>query len=545
MPVETDRRVPVASRARRGLAAVGAVAIVGLLLLLVAQARGAAAWPFGAYLLLACAALGAHYRLVYRRQRLLERRSAAARTDAASADHALATLLERLRAGDLVHAAHHGSRLPSALAVSYARASGSLQGLAEQIQAGSAEVAAASKSVNQIAAELASGSSEQAASVVEITAAMEELARTAAQIAGSAVAQAKLAQRARETAESGAGAVAEALRGVEEVRTRIRAIAARTEVLGARSQEIFAMLDLITDIAQETHILSLSAAVEAAAAGEHERDFSVVAEEVRRLAQRSQESVATVRRLLEEFASSIRATVIATEEGSAEATLVLERARAAATAIEELRSAAADTAEAAGEISVATQEQNAASGEVVLTLREASQVVQRMAEGLKHFSETSNGLSQLALAIQLQAQTFHLDSPYSLKQVAERWGEEARQRLGNWEGLERRLQHLVEERDYVECLYLMDGEAGRAALVVNRKLLGDREVPAAVKAGVGFTERPWYRAATAERRTILTPVFTSVLSGEAIVTAATPLYEEGRLLGVLGFNVNVDSWTKH
>ena len=153
------------------------------------------------------------------------------------------------------------------------------------------------------------------------------------------------------------------------------------------------MLDLITEIAQETHILSLNAAIEAAAAGADGRRFSVVAEEVRHLAQRSQESVESVRNLLDEFSSSIRATIVATEEGSKEASRVLERSRAAASAIEELRRASGDTSRVARQISLATQQQNAASDEVVMTLREVSLVVQRMTGGLKNLSSTADRLN--------------------------------------------------------------------------------------------------------------------------------------------------------
>ena len=118
--------------------------------------------------------------------------------------------------------------------------------------------------------------------------------------------------------------------GVEEVQKRISAIANRADTLGTRSKEIYRVLELITEIAQETHILSLNAAIEAVAAGADGRRFSVVAEEVRHLAQRSQESVESVRNLLDEFSGSIRATIVATEEGSKEAARVLERSRAAA-----------------------------------------------------------------------------------------------------------------------------------------------------------------------------------------------------------------------
>jgi len=82
------------------------------------------------------------------------------------------------------------------------------------------------------------------------------------------------------------------------------------------------------------------------------------------------------------------------------------------------------------------------------------------------------------------------------------------------------------------------------ALSVNRRLIGDREVPVGVRAGEGFGDRPWYKAAVREGRTVLTPLFESLISGQPIFTAATPLYEGGQLTGVLGLDVNVDSWTK-
>jgi hypothetical protein len=331
---------------------------------------------------------------------------------------------------------------------------------------------------------------------------------------------------------------------VEEVQKRISAIASRADALGTRSKEIYRVLDLITEIAQETHILSLNAAIEAAAAGADGRRFSVVAEEVRHLAQRSQESVESVRNLLDEFAGSIRTTVVATEEGSKEAGRVLERARAAASAIEDLRGASSETARVAREISLATQQQNAASDEVVLTLKEVSQVVQRMADGLKHFTETADRLNRLGLVIQMLAQSFHLESQHSLKHTAELWSREVRRRLGNWEAIERVLEDLVHRQSFVECLYFYDGRRGQTALVVNRQIVGDREVPGAVRTGEGFSERPWYRAAVREKQTILTPLFNSLLSGQPIFTAATPLYVEGELEGVLGLDVNVDSWTK-
>ena len=532
------------NQARTGLFILGGIAVSGLLLLLGTQAAGGPVWMFNAFLLVAIGVIALYLKVVYRSQQSLRAQVEGTERRREEIETMLVRALDRLRAGDLVNCSAVAGELPGRLSLSLANATNALDVLAQQIQASSIEVASAANSVNEIASELASGSSEQAASVVEITAAMEELARTASQIAGNASSQADLAQAAEESGTTGQVAVEEAVDGVEEVKKRIAGIASRAEILGNRSKEIYRVLDLITEIAQETHILSLNAAIEAAAAGDHGRRFSVVAEEVRRLAQRSQESVESVRNLLDEFAGSIRTTVVATEEGSKEAGRVLERARSAASAIEDLRGSSSDTARVAREISLATQQQNAASDEVVLTLKEVSQVVQRMADGLKHFTETADRLNRLGLVIQMLAQSFHLESPHSLKHTAELWAANVQRRLGNWEAIERLLEELVHRQGFVECLYFYDGRRGQTALVVNRQIVGDREVPGAVRTGEGFAERPWYKAAVKEGQTILTPLFNSLLTGQPIFTAATPVYERGELEGVLGLDVNVDSWTK-
>ncbi len=537
---DTDRL----GRFTLGVALLGAVLLAGFVLLLVAEAQGGPGWLFEAFLLVALIAVAVEFAVVLPGQRRLAAKAEREMRSRNDTETSLVAALGHLSAGDLVRCAERGHGLPGDLAPSFEGATAALGVLAQQIQASSIEVAGAASGVNQIASELASGSSEQAASVVEITAAMEELARTAFQIAENAASQAELAQKAEESGDVGAAAVEEAVAGVEEVKKRISGIATRADSLGARSKEIYRVLDLITEISHETHILSLNAAIEAATAGEHGRRFSVVAEEVRRLAQRSQESVESVRALLDEFAGSIRATVVATEEGSKEASRVLERARAAASAIDELRQASGDTARVAREISLATQQQNAASDEVVLTLKEVSQVVQRMADGLKQFTSTADRLNHLGLQIQMLAQSFHLDTPHSLKHAAERWAREIERRAGNWEAIDRLLPELLAERPYIEFLFFTDEVAGQLSSASNHELLGNRAVPESVKRGTGFEDRPWFRSAIKARRAVITTVYPSLISGEPIFTVAAPVYDEGRLAGVLGFDINIDSWTK-
>jgi methyl-accepting chemotaxis protein len=519
--------------------------LVGYILLAQGAAAGGAGWPRHVFLALGLAGVAAYGVWVFPHFRDLERRLPESRERWARLERELIAAFEQLGAGDLVRSIEHTKDLPERLAKMSEAASEALSQLAQQIQDSSIEVASAADAVNEIASELAAGSSQQAASVVEITAAMEQLARTASQIAENATRQAELASRAEMSGDAGSAAVFEAVTGVEEVQKRISAIANRADALGTRSKEIYRVLDLITEIAQETHILSLNAAIEAAAAGADGRRFSVVAEEVRHLAQRSQESVESVRNLLDEFSSSIRATIVATEEGSKEATRVFERSRAAASAIEDLRRASSDTSTVARQISMATQQQNAASDEVVMTLREVSMVVQRMTGGLKNLSSTADRLNTLGLEIQLLAQSFHLESPRSLKHLVEDWA----RRLEGMESLpekEKVLEELVREAPFVELGYLMGTDGGTQVLSFNQNLLDERQRALAAKVReTDVRHRPWFKAVSRHWRTTLIPPYESMQNSEACFTVCTPLRDgDGAITAVLGIDINVTGWTR-
>jgi methyl-accepting chemotaxis protein len=513
------------------LLALLAVALVG-----VAEARGADSWRSTAALLLAAAVIGIAQPAI--------RRGLAARTALQEDRRRLLASLDELAAADLVRAKAIAADLPASLAVPLSEALAPLEVLASRIQSSSVEVAGAAGAVKRIASELAAGSSEQSASVVEITAAMEELAQTATQIAGNAEAQAELARLGEATGNEGAAAVGRAVAGVERLRERIAAIAKRSSDLERRAEEIFGVLALVEDIARETHLLSLNAAIEASGeAGDVGRRFGEVAEEVRRLSGRSRDAAASVRRLLEEFSTSIAATVEATSAGGREAERVLLRVTATAGAITGLRDALVETAAAAREISAGTSEQRTASLQVVQTLREASSVVQQIADGLRGFSGAARDLEEAAVSVQLLAQGFRLDSPSSLRHLAESWAKELEPLLASPDALERRLESLLADRPDVELVFVNDRRRQRTAIVGQPSLIRAVPIPDEIRFGHDFSDRPWFRAAAAERRGIVTPVMTSILTNEKVVTAAAPFFDDGELVAVLGIDVNLERWT--
>ena len=506
---------------------------------------GPESWLLRAYLVISILAVTAYLFLVYLPERNLERRLQEVELRYEAQCEALTESLHELRHGDLVAALEPLDGLPVEMQGVVEAATGSLAGLFQQIQNSSVEVATSAGGVRETASDLAAGSSQQAAAVVEITATMEELARTAGTIAANAANQAELAARAEAAGNDGAAALSSAVEGVEAVQQRIEVIADRADTLGSRAREIYRVLDLITEIAQETHILSLNAAIEAAAAGEHGERFGVVADEVRRLAERSRESVDSVRSMLDEFSAAIRAMVVSTEEGFKSAAQVLDESRATQGSVAELRNALGATATAAREISLATEEQRAASDQVVVTLKEVSEVIQRMAEGLGRFTGAAEQLNQLGLAIQLLTQSFRLDSAHSLKQHSVSWARRLSDSSASPEALERQLGELVSDHPYVELAYLVDPDGTMMAATINTDLALEEGTTAAIEIGQSFTDRPWFQSVRREHRTVVTPVYESLLTGETCFTVATPVFDrDGALFGMFGMDVNVSNWTR-
>jgi len=541
--MQAERRTSIL-RQWLGMAILTVVILVGGVMLEITSDGDKEEWYIDAWMVLGIAALASHLVLVSLPRVRLERAHRELEQRHAQQCTILEKSLEEMRHGDLVEFLGAVDQLPEVMSEAVQAAAQAISALVQQIQASSVEVATSAGTVHATSAELVEGASQQAAAVVEITATTEELARTAGQIATNASGQAEFVAKAQDAGNEGAHSLEGAVQGVGELRHGIEAIADRADILGKRSREIYRVLDLITEIAQETHILALNAAIEASAAGEHGDRFGVVAEEVRRLAERSRESVESVRQLLDGFSESIRSVVVATEEGSKSAVQVLEQSRSTQDAIEQLRSALADTAGAAREISLATDEQRTASNQVVLTLREISEVIQRTADSFQQFTSSAERLSGLALSIQLLTQSFRTDSGHSLKNQVLGWSDRLRDSTANLEVVEGVLADVVRNFPYIELAYLVDTSGSMVAFEVNRAVVDDHRLKVTVSPGQAYADRPWFQAVSRDQRTAVTPPYVSLLTDDRCFTiAAAVRNRSGAMIGILGVDVNVRSWT--
>jgi methyl-accepting chemotaxis protein len=268
--------------------------------------------------------------------------------------------------------------------------------LIKQSQESGSRLAASSSQILAASEQQASGSSEQAASIAETTATMEELAATYRQIADNADAVVQIATQSLESAALGKDAVFNTLLGMGEIKKRTENSASKILTLGEKSQQIGSVLGIINDIADQTKILALNAAIEAARAGEAGKGFSVVAVEIRKLAESVVDSTAEIRKIMTEIQGSTNALVMSTEEELKKVQDGERLAEQTAEALQRILDNIDQTNRAAKEISIATQQQRTASDQVVSAMREVAQVAQQTADGSKDVARAAEQLSQLA-----------------------------------------------------------------------------------------------------------------------------------------------------
>lgn len=250
----------------------------------------------------------------------------------------------------------------------------------------------ATKDAEAISKGLLDAAQTQAKEIRGASEAVQLMTQSIKEVDSSAAQSAEVARRTRTVTEQGALAVRNTITGMDDIREQIQDTAKRIKRLGESSQEIGEIVDLISDITEQTNVLALNAAIQAASAGEAGRGFSVVAEEVQRLAERSAQATKQIGALVKTIQGDTSNAVIAMEKST---TGVVEGARLsdlAGQSLREIEQVSNELATLINGISVSTQVQSDMAGEVASSMQDILQVTVQATEGTRL---TANSVAQL------------------------------------------------------------------------------------------------------------------------------------------------------
>jgi methyl-accepting chemotaxis protein len=265
--------------------------------------------------------------------------------------------------------------------------------LSRQIGSAVGMVQSSSSELQAAANQQATGAKEQAAAMTEISTTITELLATSRQIAESAQRVAQNAEQTASAARSGHGTVGITHESITGIRRQVDQIVSHMLELGKKSQEIGAVLDIVSELAEQTNILAINATIEAAGAGEAGKRFAVVADEIRKLADRVGGSTKEVRTLIDDVRSAVNTTVMATETGSKAVDAGSRQFGDVASAFKQISGLVSTATDAAREIELSTKQQSTAVEQVNIAI---ASVTQASIETETSAGQTLQTVSQMA-----------------------------------------------------------------------------------------------------------------------------------------------------
>ena len=276
------------------------------------------------------------------------------------------------------------------------------RGLRRQIGAAVGHIQSSSAQLEAAAGQQVAGGRDQASAMGEITTTITELLITSRQIAESAQQVSLIAEETAEAAGTGNATIDQTRQSIGAIRIQVDQIVAHMLTLGEKSQQIGAVADLVSELAEQTNILAINATIEASGAGEWGRRFAVVAEEIRKLADRTAGSAKEIRVLIDDVRGAVNTTVMATEIGAKSVDAGSRQFEAATSSFRTIAELVATTNDATREIRLSTKQQasaveqaNSAAADTARVIRETEASATQTKQTATHLSNLSGDLLEL------------------------------------------------------------------------------------------------------------------------------------------------------
>ncbi|WP_165840134.1 methyl-accepting chemotaxis protein [Motiliproteus coralliicola] len=273
----------------------------------------------------------------------------------------------------------------------------------EHVASSSQELAAVTEQTNQNLSSQHQSTDQVATAITEMSSAVEEVARNTTDAADAA-------NEATNQVSQSSALVGQTVEGVQSLAQQLQDTMSVIGDLEQGATEISSILDVIKGIADQTNLLALNAAIEAARAGEQGRGFAVVADEVRSLAKSTQESAAEIENMIVRVQASANQSVGAMRQGTEQAEQVLVQSEQVTAALDQVQSAVGAISDMNTQIASAAEEQKAVAEDVSRNINEIATMAMENGEGSKQLTATSEELSQLAQQLQSQIRQFRLQA---------------------------------------------------------------------------------------------------------------------------------------
>lgn len=316
--------------------------------------------------------------------------------------------MQNFAEGDLTVKATVGEDITGAVADSVNFAIEELRTLVSRITTAADQVTTASDSAQQTTVQMLAANDTQSQEIKSTSAQVLGMAKTINDVSSSATQSAEVARASLAAAEKGQQAVQNAISGMNGIRDQIQETAKRIKRLGESSQEIGEIVELISDITEQTNVLAMNAAIQAASAGEAGRGFTVVAEEVQRLAERSGEATKQIGAIVKTIQTDTQDAVSAMEKSTQG---VVEGARLSDTAgqaLAEIGEVSRKLAQLIESISQTTQTQAKAAGDVAASMGNILGIAEQATEGTKRTALSVGQLATLARDLKSSVANFKL-----------------------------------------------------------------------------------------------------------------------------------------
>jgi twitching motility protein PilJ len=295
--------------------------------------------------------------------------------------------------GDLTVTAEVTESITGAIADSINYTIDSLRTLVEEINRATEQVTVASGEAQAVTTRLQGAAQKQSQQIEEAGTAVQQMAQSIHEVSANAGQSAEVAQRSLQAASQGAVAVQNTIAGMNDIRSQIQETSKRIKRLGESSQEIGEIVELISDITEQTNILALNAAIQAASAGEAGRGFTVVAEEVQRLAERSSEATKQIGAIVKTIQQDTNDAVSAMERSTEGVVEGAKLSDAAGQALNEIGEVTSSLAQLIASISQATTAQTAMEQKVTQLMQEIQAITTQTTAGTR---QTAGSIGQLA-----------------------------------------------------------------------------------------------------------------------------------------------------